>query len=468
MRLRTHDSGLKTHDSFTKPQLHFVMQVLTARSAEEIIRENLDYTLFSWSSQGSISPISVAGGEGAWFWDADGRRYLDLSSQQVISLTLGHQHPRIVQAIKEQAETLCFAAPSYANEPKGKLAHKLADVTGLSKTFFTLGGAEAVENAIKIARLYTGKQKIITRYRSYHGATNGAMSASGDFRRWPVEPSAWGFVRVLDPFVYRSPFGDDPEVVGRKTVELVEEVIQYEGPHTIAAMLVEGVAGSNGVLVPPDNYFPLLQQMLSRHGILLIVDEVMSGFGRTGEWFAFQHWNVKPDIITMAKGLTSSYLPLGAVTVSDPISRYFDDHVLWAGLTYAGHPLSCAAGIAALEVLEEEGIIEHVRELGTFLKRRLLELQANHPCIGDVRSIGLFSVLELVKDRDSREPLSPLYGAQTEPMLKINRVCRAHSVDVLTRFNWVFVTPPLVISQSDLELGLEVVDEALYEADAAL
>jgi taurine---2-oxoglutarate transaminase len=439
----------------------------TVRTSEDIARENLDYTLFSWSAQGSLAPLAIVGGEGAWFWDADGKRYLDLSSQQVICLNLGHQHPRVVRAIKEQADTLCFASPSFANEPRGKLGRKLAELTGLSKTFFTLGGAEAVENAIKIARYYTGRHKIITRYRSYHGGTHVAMIASGDARRWPIEPGASGIVRVPDPFVYRSPFGNDPEVVGRKTVEWVEEVIGYEGPHTIAAMLVEGIAGSNGVLIPPDNYYPLLQDVLRKHNILLIVDEVMSGFGRTGKWFAYQHWGVEPDIITMAKGLTSSYVPLGAVTVSEPIAHYFDDRMLYAGLTYAGHPLACAAGVAAIEAYTEENLIERAAELGIVLKRRLQEMQAHHPCIGDVRSIGLFSVLELVKNRETREPLSPLNCPQTQPVAAIVPDCRKKGVDLMTRFNWVFITPPLVISQEDLEWGLTILDEVLYETDRA-
>ena len=442
------------------------MQTVSHRTATDIIEENRRYSLFSWSAQGSLAPIAVAGGEGSWFWDADGNRYLDFSSQQVISLTIGHQHPKVIQAIKDQADTLCYAAPSYANEPKGKLARKIAEKTGLAKTFFTLGGADAVENAIKIARLYSGRHKIITRYRSYHGATYGAMSASGDFRRWPIEPGTPGIVRVPDPFVYRSPFGDDPEVVGRKTVEFVEEVIHYEGPGSIAAMLVEGVTGSNGVLIPPDNYFPLLREVLSRYGILLIVDEVMSGFGRTGAWFAYQHWNVQPDMVTLAKGLTGIYLPLGALAVIEPIARHFDDHVLWAGLTYAGHPMSCAAGLAAIEVCEEEKLVDRARELGYVLKQRLLDMRERHRCVGDVRSIGLFSVLELVKDRTTREPLSPLYGPQTEPMVKIAAACRAKGLDIMTRFNWVFVTPPLVIARSELEWGLDIVDEALCEADA--
>jgi taurine--2-oxoglutarate transaminase len=431
------------------------------RTSQEIVEENLAYTLFSWSTQGTLDPIAVVGGEGAWFWDADGKRYLDLTSQQVISLSLGHQHPKVVQAIKDQAETLCFAAPSFANEPKGRLGRLVAEKTGLSKVFFTLGGAEANENAIKIARMVTGRSKIITRYRSYHGATTGAITASGDFRRWAAEPGAPGFVRVPDPFVYRSPFGDDPDVVGRKTVELVEEIIGYEGPQTIAAMLVEPVAGTNGIIIPPDNYFPLLREMLSRHGILLICDEVMTGFGRTGAWFAHQHWGIVPDMVTMAKGLTASYLPLGAVAVSEPIARYFDDHFLWAGLTYAGHPVSCAAGVAAVQVYEDEGLIERARELGALLKSRLLAMQEKHPCIGDVRSIGLFSALELVKDRRTKEPLSPLNGPQTEPMAKIVAACRARGVDMMTRFNWVFVAPPLVISPEDLAWGLDVLDEAI-------
>ncbi|MGH2448977.1 MAG: aminotransferase class III-fold pyridoxal phosphate-dependent enzyme [Chloroflexota bacterium] len=445
------------------------MQTLSSRTSADIIDENREHTLFSWSAQEDVAPLSVAGGQGAWFWDHDGNRYLDMSSQQVIALTLGHQHPRVVQAIKDQADQLCYAAPSFANEPKGKLGRALAQKTGLAKAFFTLGGAEANENALKMARLVTGRQKIVSRYRSYHGATLGAMSVSGEYRRWAVEPGVPGSIRVPDPFVYRSPFGDDPETVGRKTVEVTEEIIQYEGPETIAAMIVEGVTGSNGVLIPPDNYYPLLQEMLARYGILLIIDEVMSGFGRTGEWFAFQHWGVKPDMITMAKGLTSSYLPLGAVAVSREIADYFEEHTLWAGLTYAGHPMSCAAGVAAIETYEDEGLIERARDLGeTILKPRLLEMQERHPSVGEVRSLGLFSVLELVKDRESREPLSPLYGKQHPAMGAMKRFTRARGVDIMTRFNWLFACPPLVISREDLSMGLDVIDAALVEADQAV
>lgn len=433
----------------------------TLRSSQDVVAENLAYTLFSWSAQGDLKPMTIAGGEGAWFWDFDGNRYLDLCSQQVVALNLGHQHPKVVAAIKEQADTLCYAAPSFASEPKGQLARRLVEKTNLAKVFFTLGGAEANENAMKIARQATGRQKIITRYRSYHGATAGAISASGDYRRWAAEPGVPGIVRVPDPFVYRSPFGDDPETVGRKTVEFVEEVIQYEGPETIAAMLVETVTGTNGLIIPPDNYLPLLQEVLRKYGILLICDEVMSGFGRTGSWFAYQHWGVQPDMVTMAKGLTGSYVPLGAVAVSAEVADHFEDRTLWAGLTYAGHPLACAAGLAAVEAYDEEGLIERSRDLGEFLRDRLHELKDRHPIVGDVRSIGLFGALELVKNRATKEPLSPLYGPQAASMKQLVAHCRSRGVDIMTRFNWVFVTPPLVISQEDLAWGLDVLDEAL-------
>lgn len=436
-------------------------------AARDIAAENTENILFSWTSQRNLHPLTITGGEGCWFWDADGNRYLDLCSQQVIALNLGHQHPRMLAAIKRQVDTLCYAAPSFAHDPKGTLARKLVEKTGLAKIFFTLSGAEANENAIKIARMVTGRQKILTRYRSYHGATSGAISASGDSRRWAAEPGAPGIVRVPDPYVYRSPFGDDPETVGRKTVECVEEIIRCEGPASIAAMLVESITGTNGLLIPPDNYLPLLADLLRKHGILLIVDEVMSGFGRTGAWFGFQHWNIQPDMITMAKGLTAGYVPLGAIAVSEAIARHFDDHTLWAGLTYAGHPLGCAAGAAAVETYEAEGLIDRARELGEYLRDRLREMQTRHPCIGDVRSIGLFSALELVTDRATREPLSPFNAPQTPAMTSIVPFCRSRGVDLYTRFNLVFICPPLIISPDELRHGLEVVDAAISMVEEA-
>ncbi len=304
--------------------------------------ENRDYTMFAWSVQGASTPIHIVRGEGSCFWDGDGNRWLDFSSQ-LINLNVGHQHPKMLEAIKKQVDELCFAGPNLATEPRGVLGKKLAETTGLAKSFYTLGGAEAVENAMKIAKLYTGRSKIITRYRSYHGATMGGMTASGEPRRWPVEPGIPGIVRVFDPYCYRCPFGKTPDSCRRECVSHIEEIIQMENPAAIAAIMVEGITGSNGILVPPDDYYPKLRALCDKYNILLIDDEVMSGFGRTGKWLATQHYGIKPDIVTCAKGLTSGYMPLGAVIVSKPIADYFETHMLWGGLTYSGHPVSCAA-----------------------------------------------------------------------------------------------------------------------------
>ena len=291
------------------------------RTSREIIEENRDYSMFSWSVQSTANPIHITRGEGVWFWDGDGNRWLDFSSQ-LINLNVGHQHPKMLAAIKKQVDELCFAGPSFATEPRGVLGKKLAECTGLAKAFYTLGGAEANENALKMARLFTGRDKVITRYRSYHGGTMGVMTASGDPRRWPVEPGVPGTVRVFDPYCYRCPFGKTPDSCRRECVSHIEEIIQMEGPGSIAAVLVEGITGSNGLLVPPDDYFSRLRALCDKYGILLIDDEVMSGFGRTGKWLATQHYGIKPDIVTCAKGLTSGYMPLGAVVVSQQIADY--------------------------------------------------------------------------------------------------------------------------------------------------
>lgn len=437
-------------------------------SAAEIKHLNKEYTLFSWSAQGGLDPIAAVGGKGAWFWDADGNRYLDFASQ-LISVNLGHQHPGVIEALKAQADQLLFVSPSMATEPRGKLGQRLAEVSGLGgKSFFTLGGAEAVENAIKVARMVTARHKIITRYRSYHGGTHGAMTASGDSRRWPMEPGIPGIVRVLDPHCYRCPFGQKPESCKRECVSHIEEVIQYEGANNIAAILVESITGSNGVLIPPDDYLPKLRQICDKHGILLICDEVMAGFGRTGKWFTFQHYDILPDMITCAKGLTSSYVPMGALIVSRKIAEHFDKNVLWGGLTYSSHPLGCAVALAVMKAYEDDHIFENVQHLEGVLAGRLEDFKQRHPSVGDVRVKGLFSCIELVKNKNTREELSPMYGPQTEPMLKINKALKAGGVYTFTRFNWVFVCPPLCISEADLNLGLDVVDRALTEADHCL
>jgi taurine--2-oxoglutarate transaminase len=436
------------------------------RDSREIIQENRDYTMFSWSVQGASNPIHLSRGQGVWFWDGDGNRWLDFSSQ-LINLNIGHQHPKVIEAIKKQVDELCFAGPGFATEPRGALGKKLAEVTGLAKAFFTLGGAEANENAIKMARLYTGRDKIITRYRSYHGATMGVMSASGDPRRWPVEPGVPGVIRVFDPYCYRCPFGKSVDSCGRECVSHIEEVIQMEGPGSIAAVLVEGITGSNGLLVPPDDYYPKLRALCDKYEILLIDDEVMSGFGRTGKWLATQHYGITPDLVTCAKGLTSGYMPLGAVIVSREIADYFETHMLWAGLTYSGHPVSCAAAVANLNVYEEERIFENVEKQGRYLAERLEAMQRLHPSVGDVRYKGLFSAIELVRDKASREPLAPFNGSSPEMGMLAGHL-KSRYLYAFTRFNLLWVCPPLIITHEELRQGLDIIEEGLQLVDAAI
>lgn len=436
------------------------------RGSHEIVQENRDYTLFSWSVQSASNPIHLKSAKGVYFWDGDGNRWLDFSAQ-LISMNVGHQHPKVLDAIKKQVDELCFAGPSFATEPRGVLGHKLAEVTGLAKAFFTLGGSEANENAMKMARLFTGRNKIITRYRSYHGATMGSMTASGDPRRWPVEPGQPGIVRAFDPYCYRCPFGQKVETCHRECVSHIEEIIQMEGPHTIAAIMVEGITGSNGILIPPDDYYPKLRALCDKYGILLIDDEVMSGFGRTGKFLATQHYGIKPDIVTAAKGLTSGYMPLGAVIVSEEIAAYFETHMLAGGLTYSGHPVSCAAALANLAVYEEESIFQNVATQGVYLSARLHAIKEKFACVGDVRSIGLFSVIELVKDKATKEPLAPFNGSSPE-MAKLAAYLKSQHVYTITRFNMLWVCPPLVITQQQLADGLDIVEEGLRLIDAAL
>lgn len=436
------------------------------RVSEEVIRDNRDYTLFSWAVQSASDPIYLAKAKGVWFWDGEGNKWLDFNSQ-LVNLNIGHQHPKMLEAIKKQVDELCFAGPSFATEPRGQLGKKLAEVTGLAKSFYCLGGAEANENAMKIVRLYTGRDKIITRYRSYHGSTMGAMTASGDLRRWPVEPGVPGFVRVFDPYCYRCPFGKTVESCGRECVSHIEEIIQMEGSHTIAAMLVEGITGTNGLLVPPDDYYPRLRALLDKYGILLIADEVMSGFGRTGKWLAMQHYGVKPDVVTCAKGLTSGYMPLGAVIVADKIADFFENNMLWVGLTYSGHPVSCAAAVANLAAYEEERIFENVERQGAYLAERLEAMRLKYACVGDVRYKGLFSMIELVRNKATKEPLAP-YGGSSPEMKTLAAFLRRRHVYTFVRFNSFFIVPPLIITRDEMEYGLDIVEEALAEVDRML
>jgi taurine--2-oxoglutarate transaminase len=435
---------------------------------EEIINLNREYVFFTWATQNRVNPIPAVRSEGVYFWDAEGKRYLDFSSQ-LMNVNIGHGNQKVIAAIQEQVERMAFVYPGIASEPKGRLAQMLAQVTpdDLCKTLFTLGGAEANENAIKFARLYTGRHKIVARYRSYHGATAGAMALSGDPRRLPVEPLIPGVIHVMDPYCYRCPFGWTLETCHRECITHVEQVIQFEGPENVAAIILEGVTGTSGIIIHPDDYWPRMREICDKYDILLIDDEVMSGFGRTGEWFGVDHWNVAPDIMTMAKGITAGYVPLGAAVVSRAIADYFEDKPLPMGLTYSGHPVCMAAGIATLEVYKEEKLIENAREMGTILKGGLDELKERHPSVGDVRCIGLFSVIELVKDRETKEPLAPWNAKPHEMgvMAQVPGALRERGMYTFSKWNWIFAVPPLSINETELRDGLRILDEVLEITD---
>jgi taurine---2-oxoglutarate transaminase len=430
----------------------------TKLSAQEIVKLNKDYTLFSWSVQSTTNPIPISQAKGVYFWDANGKRYLDFSSQ-LMNLNIGHQHPKVIKAIQDQAAMLCYAHPGMATEARGLLGKKIAEVApgNLNKTFFCLGGAEANENAIKIARFFTGRNKIMARYRSYHGATHGAIALTGDYRRLPVEPALPGVVHFLDPFCYRCPFGWTRETCHRECIAHVEEIINYEGTDRVAAIFMEGVTGSNGLIVPPDDYWPRVREICNKYGILLVSDEVMSGWGRTGKWFAVDNWDVVPDIITTAKGITAGYVPLGAVIVSDPIAEYFDDKMLYCGLTYSGHPLACAAGVATIEAYSEDGLLQNAVKVGAYLGQRLEEIRTEHNSVGDVRYLGLFTAIELVKNKKTKAPIDPL--------TETGKYLRDNGLFTFIFHNVIFVVPPLCINESQIDEGLEVINNALRFTD---
>jgi taurine--2-oxoglutarate transaminase len=433
-------------------------------TADEILRLNREYTFFSWSAQAKVNPIVIDRAEGVYFWDPDGKRYIDFNSQ-LMSVNIGHGDRRVADAIAEQAHRLAFAAPQFATEPRGRLGQLLAELTpgDLNTFFFTLGGAEANENALRLARIVTGRQKVIARYRSYHGATAGAISATGDPRRWASEPAVPGFIRVLDPQRYGNP---EPDPVDEHLAYL-EEVIQYEGPQTIAAFILETVVGTNGILIPPDGYLQGVRELCTRHGILLIADEVMAGFGRTGRWFAVDHWGVVPDLLTMAKGLTSSYLPLGAVAMSDAIAAHFAERVYYGGLTYSAHPVSCAAAIAAVGVLRDDDLVGNAARLGPVLARHLAELHATHPSVGAVRSIGLFGIVELIRDQQTREPMAPFNGSSPE-MAALDARLKADGLYTMQHWDGFFTNPPLCITEEQLGEAFAIIDRALEVTDAAV
>jgi len=434
----------------------------------QIVEDAKEYVLYSWSTQDAINPIPVAGAEGRYFWDYDGKRYLDFASQ-LVNVNIGHQHPRILAAIREQAEKLCTIGPPMANESRSRLGRLLAEVTpgDLCMSFFTNSGAEANENAIRLARLYTGRHKIVARYRSYHGASHGSISLTGDPRRWPNEPGMAGLVRMFDPYTYRCPAGHpDPCPVCTGGPHL-EEILEYEGPQNVAAVFMETVTGTNGVIPPPDGYLQSIREVCDRYGIVLVFDEVMAGFGRTGRWFACENWNVVPDIITVAKGINSGYVPLGAMIFRKPLADWVRDKFFPGGLTYAGHPLACASAVASIEAYREEDVVENAAEVGAYLGDHLRALRERHPSIGDVRGLGCFLGIELVKNRETREMLVP-YNAAGEAAAPVARLAKAaleRGLYLMTHWNVIMVVPPLTITREEVEEGVAILDEVLTIAD---
>lgn len=431
------------------------------------------HVFHSWSAQALIDPLPVAGGDGATFWDHQGSSYLDFSSQ-LVNLNLGHQHPDLVEAIRQQAGRLATIQPSMANDVRGELARRIADVAGggFSKVFFTNGGADANENAVRMARLVTGRRKVLSMYRSYHGNTSTAITLTGDPRRWPNEPGDGSVAHFFGPYPYRSPFHSaSPEEETQRALEHLEQTIVLEGASTIGAIIIETIVGTNGVLVPPPGYLAGVREICDRYGIVYIADEVMVGFGRVGEWFAFQAFDVVPDLITFAKGVNSGYVPLGGVVISDLIASRFDTVPFPGGLTYSGHPLACAAGVATFDVFERDGILERVRDLGKrIVEPRLRRIADRHPSVGEVRGRGLFWAIELVRDRATREPLVSFnaVGDEAAPVAAVAAACKRAGLWPFTHFNRVHVAPPLVISAEDLRRGLDIIDDALSAADASI
>jgi taurine--2-oxoglutarate transaminase len=432
-----------------------------------------EHVFWTWSIQTNVNPIPVKRAEGVYIWDTDDKRYLDFNSM-TMCVNIGHGNRHVIESMVNQTRELTYASPGMATKIRAQASKMVAEITprgALSKVLFTLGGADANENAIKIARAYTGKHKILTRYRSYHGATAGAMALTGDPRRWAWEPNLMGgVVHFLDPYRYRSTFhrqntGVSEIEFAQDYLNHLEEIIQYEGPETIAAVLLETVTGTNGVIIPPEGYMQGVRKICDQYGILMINDEVMSGFGRTGKWFAVDHWNVVPDMITMAKGLTSAYAPLGAVAMKPEIADHFNEITYQGGLTYTAHPVSLAAAVANIEVLRDEKIIEHAAKMGPVLRRKLADLGEAHPSIGDVRSIGLFGILELVKDRHSKEPLTQWNNSSPE-MKAFRQYCLDHGLFLYTHWHTVLVIPPLIITEEQLAEGVAILDKALEITDA--
>ncbi|MFI9503107.1 aspartate aminotransferase family protein [Nocardia sp. NPDC052566] len=431
----------------------------------------VDHVFYPWSAQATLNPVPIVGAEGSWFWDDTGKRYLDFSSQ-LVNVNIGHQHPDLIAAIVEQAQKLTTISPTVGNEARSELARLIVERAPgeLNRILFTTGGAEAVEHAVRLARSYTGRTKMLSAYRSYHGGTGVAIGLTGEPRRWGAEPTNVDVVRFFGPYPYRSPWGTTtPEEETAAALSHLRQVIELEGPQHIAGLIMETVVGTNGILVPPPGYLAGVRALCDEFGIVYIADEVMAGFGRVGEWFAVQAFGVEPDIITFAKGVNSGYVPLGGVLMAERIAQRYDNTVYPGGLTYAGHPLACAVGVASIGVFEREGILDHVRSVGAdVLGKGLRELASRHPSVGEVRGIGFFWALELVRDPHTREPLVPFAasGAAAEPMAKVTAAAKERGLWPFNIANRFQIAPPLPTSADELRLGLEIIDEVLEVADA--
>jgi taurine--2-oxoglutarate transaminase len=430
-------------------------------TGDEIVELCRRHTLFEWSAQAAVDPIPVARAKGIYFWTPEGKRFIDFNSQ-LMCVNIGHGDERVVRAIQEQAAVLPYANPFMATEVRARLSVKLAEITpgDIDCFFFTNGGAEANENAIRIARMFSGRHKIGARYRSYHGGTAGALTLTGDPRRWAAEPGIPGVFRIPDFYHGVQKGSDTTEDVLART----EEILELEGAKTVAAIIVEPVVGTNGILIPPDGYMQGLRALCDKYGILLIADEVMAGFGRTGEWFSVDHWKVVPDLISMAKGLTSAYVQLGAVGMRRQIADHFEKNVFYGGLTYNSHPLACAAALATIAVYEEDGLIENARRMGQLMSELLADLQSRHPSVGATRNIGLFGIVEVVRNRETREPMAPFNGSSPE-MQALGKFFRAEGLYTFVRWNTFFTNPPLCITEAELREAFAIIDRGLEITD---
>jgi taurine--2-oxoglutarate transaminase len=440
----------------------------TSEEGARVYAADRAHVFHSWSAQELIKPMVIAGAEGSYVWDYDGKRYLDFSCQ-LVNTNIGHQHPKVVAAIKAQADKLCTVAPQHANDVRSEAARMICELApdGFEKVFFTNGGTEAIEHATRMARLHTGRIKLLSAYRSYHGGTTTSINLTGDPRRYPNDYGSAGVAHFFGPFLYRSPFHSSSEAEeSERALEHLEQVVQFEGPSTIAAVVLETIPGTAGIMPPPPGYLAGVREICDRYGIVYIADEVMAGFGRTGKWFAFEHYDVAPDLIAFAKGVNSGYVPLGGVVVSAPILATFAKRVYPGGLTYSGHPLACAAAVATMSAMAEERIVENAARIGAeVLGPGLEKIADRHPSVGEVRGLGVFFALDLVKSKATREPIAP-YGSSSEAMDDLVRECKARGLLPFTNFNRLHVVPPCTVSEVEAREGLEILDAALEAADA--